>query len=107
MIFIGEKDTDAANSTVICCLYSQLKAMLNTDVILFSSKFPEPPEFSPPPRYIKKLEAQLFWLKQKQGAGGRAVWPLPHIVFLPKPRTGGPCEEPARGLLGRQFANHS
>ena len=31
MIFIGEKDTDAANSTVICCLYLRLKAMLNTE----------------------------------------------------------------------------
>lgn len=29
---------------------------------------------------MKQLEAWLFWLEQKQRAGGSTAWPLPHSV---------------------------
>lgn len=107
--YVSEKDTDVAYNTVIC-KYSKLKEMLNiTERLVKRNIYSHPSSetsvhySADPDIYIKQLEAQVPWLKQKQRAGGSITWLLCHCLFLCNPHLQRPCEQSTPGLPRRSL----
>lgn len=80
----------------------------NENVILFSSRFTDLPlEFSPA-NMIHKAAGGTAFLAEAAAKGWVQSCPAcPTQPAALQDAHRGPCEGPARGLLGGQFASHS